>query len=279
MVHVLKVLPSMNKFKLIALVVLAICIAIFVVQERNAFGRLNEMNKGLKMELEQAREDVGNYSITNNRLHSLVAASQVNGTELARLRGEIIRLKDELTIATNTLKRMQKSSAHLGDSSNSSQTNFTVFTGSARATLPFGHTLVTGGWSMEPGKRTLAFFTPEKSDSEPSGSILIKGMFIQVPEAILSGTGWESFKSVTSDATQSGVLEGSQAQSFLESLKKMEGVDILSAPRLQTSTGVAGTISIGQDKGSGMDTSIMPVILSDGGSVDLTVSNALRRLP
>lgn len=202
---------------------------------------------------------------------------QEENRELPRLRGEVARLRRDLTTATNQLARQPAPRPAPPVPAETPQTNVVTFTGTARASLAPGQTLVMGGWPSEAGKRTLAMFTPNVAAAD--GSVTIGGMFVQVPEAVLATPGWEAFQAAAATAgSGSGVLDGDAAKQFMEALQKIEGVDVMGAPRLATANGVAGTVSIGEENGSGLSATLLPVLSADGQRVELTVSNSLRRV-
>jgi hypothetical protein len=197
--------------------------------------------------------------------------------ELVRLRGEVARLRRELAAATGQAAEAGAPRAAQSPPPAGGETNDVAFTGTARATLAPGQTLVVGGWPLERGKRTLALFTPDASKAGQHGTLIIGGLFVQVPEALLSGPGWQQFQAVTREANNSGVFDADQTKQFVKALESLEGVEILSAPKLATTSGTAGTISIGDDQGSGLTTALLPTLAADGQTVDLMVSNSLRR--
>jgi hypothetical protein len=203
--------------------------------------------------------------------------------ELPRLRGDVTRLRWELTAASNRLAKASVARPVQSPPPQTDLTNLISFTGAARASLASGQTLVMGGWPMEAGKRTLALFTPhlDQAAGQPGqpGAVLLGGLYVQVPDSALTGPGWEQFQAAAQEASGSGVLDVEQAKKFVEALQKMDGVQILSAPRLMTTSGAAGTISIGEGNGVGLTTTLLPVLSADGLTVDLTVTNSLRQAP
>lgn len=247
--------------------------------------RQHNATRALRTELEAVRAqsaETAQLQIEVARLRGAEAEAKrlrEENRELPRLRGDAARLRRELLAATKQSPRPVPNQA--GDSAPGvlGKTNLANFTGAARASLAPGQTLVMGGWPMEPGKRTLALFTPDAAAGGQPGAVVIGGMFLQMPEAMMSGPGWERFQAVMNEANSHGIFDAEQTKEFLEVLKTTEGVDILSSPRLVTTSGRAGSISIGDVNGSGLDTTFTPVLAADGQTVDLTVSNSLRQLP
>ncbi len=219
----------------------------------------------------------------NERLRALESENRrlrEESRELPRLRGDIARLRRELAALTNAPNSVSIAPSGPDAATGAAASNAVVFVGQARASLARGQTLVMGGWPVEEGKRTLALFTPDfGTTNTPGDTLVIGGLFLQAPEALLSGPGWEQFQTATREASGSGIFEADQARSFIDALRKMEGVEILSSPRLATTSGTAGSISIGDTDGSGLNVTLLPVLSPDGRTVDLTVSNSLRRLP
>lgn len=263
----------------LTIAVLALAASLLVMVRQHTAGRALEVR--LTAAQTQAAENA-RLQEEVERLRGVEAEAKrlrEENMELPRLRGDVARLRREVAAATNVPTRPSGTPAVKPLPTGASMTNFTAFTGTAHASLAPGHTLVMGGWPMEAGKRTLALFTPETTTAAQEGGIVIGGIYVQVPEAILSGPGWEQFAAVSREANHSAVFDAEQAKSLIEALQKMEGVDILSSPRLMTTSGTAGTISIGDENGAGLSTTLSPVLAADGQTVELTVSNALRVLP
>jgi hypothetical protein len=241
--------------------------------------------QALQAELVEARAqsaEAGQLQAEVDRLRGAdaeVKRLREENRELPRLRGEAARLRRELAAATNLSGGSRVPLAAESAQDMPAQTNLTAFTGTARALLAPGQTLVMGGWPLAPGQRALALFTPSKVSEGQPETVLISGMYVQVPGTLLAGPGWEQFQSVTKDANSSSVFDAGQARAFVEALQKLEGVQVLSSPRLMTTSGNAGSISIGQGNGTGLNTTLLAVMSPDGQTVDLTVSNSLRHLP
>jgi hypothetical protein len=247
--------------------------------------RQQSHTRALEAELAAARAqstDAAQLQAEVERLRAVEAEGrrlQEENRELPRLRGEVARLRRDFTAATNQLARRPATptSIPLPAAAPAAETNLVIFTGTAKASLAPGQTLVMGGWPSEAGKRTVALFTPKVSGS--NGSITIGGMVVQLPEALLATPGWEAFQAATATAgSGSGVLDSDAAKQFIETLEKTEGVDVLSSPRLATANGVAGTIFVGDENGSGLSTTLLPVLSPDGQGMELSVSNSLRRV-
>jgi hypothetical protein len=270
----------MNKSHIALLTVLALGVATPLVLQHRQVNRLRAANQELRTELERVRGERDEFSAANERLRSTAAKAQADQNELARLRGDVSRLRRDLASAMNQPTNGATSRAHSSSPPDSAQTRLTPFTGTARVSLEPGQTLVMGGWPTVSGKRTLALMTPEASAGGQQGTVVINSVYIQVPEALLSGPGWEQFQAVTKDTiSPSGVFAPGQAKQFLEALQKLEGVDILSSPRVATTSGQRASISIGGSQEAGLQLDLLPVVAADGRTVDLSVTNSIGLLP
>lgn len=245
----------------------------------------SNVTRALRVELAAMRSqsaETARLQIEVERLRRSEAEAQRlqdENRELPRLRGDVARLHRELLAATKPSVRPTPAHDGVPASRGVTATHSANFTGTARASLAPGQTLVMGGWPLEPGKRTLALFTPDASAAGQAGAVVIGGMFVQVPENLLSGPGWERFQAVMKEATGHGVFDAEQTKQFVEVLQSTAGADILSSPRVVTTGGHPVSITIGDANGSGMETTVTPVLASDGQTVDLSVSNSLRLPP
>ena len=215
-----------------------------------------------------------------------------------RLRGDVTRLRLALAAATNQAPNGARARANEPAAADPGQPRLTTFSGTARASLERGQTLVMGGWPTAPGKRTLLLLTPETATAGDESTVVVGGVYAQVPEGMLTEKGREQFHSFAREAlpsgvsalklsqifveavqdrqaSPSGVLAPDQAKLFMEALQKVDGVDILSAPKVATTSGREASISIGDANGSGLNMTLLPVLSADGRTVDLSVSNSL----
>jgi hypothetical protein len=188
----------------------------------------------------------------------------------------------------------KKSQAELTEWIHTNAPGVTRFGASVRATLPFGDTLVTGGWSTKDGKRTLALMTLEQIDAAGnrvpggtvSGQVLVMYQFLEAPAEMLDKLGLQS---LTSDAQESSIsfqMPSAQAQSVIKALEGATGVDVLSAPRISTTEEVPASVASaeneiveGQKQELGVAGSFQPIqVTPDGSSMDVgvTVRYAMR---
>ncbi len=265
----------MSKTKITILTVLAFGVTSIVVIQQRQLSRVTVANQELQHQLEQTLGERDEVGAANERLRSAATRAQSEANELARLRGDVTRLRRALVSGTNSTGTLGASREISSAPPDLRETRLTPFTGTARAALAPGQAMVMGGWPTEAGKRTLALLTPEV---DADGNVRIRSTYVQMPEAVLAGPGWEQFQAVTNDASVCGVFTPEQAQQFTEALKAMEGVDVLSSPQVITKSGHQASISIGEGDDSGLSVTLLPVVSADGRSVDFSISNSLQRL-
>ncbi len=265
----------MNKAKIALLTVLAAGLATPVVRHYRQIGQLTAENQALRQEMEKSRGEREALDAANEQLRGSQERAQTDLDELVRLRGDVTRLRLALEAATNQAPKGARGRAKEPADDDPGQPRLTTFSGTARASLERGQTLVMGGWPTAPGKRTLMLLTPEAGATGSQNTVLVGSLYVQVPEAMLSETGWESFRSLSPEASPSGVLAAEQTKAFMEALEKRDGVEILSAPRVSTLSGREACISIGSANGPGLTAKLLPVLSADGRTVDLSVSNSL----
>lgn len=268
------ILMTKTKTALVSSVLLVGLGTPFLLQHRN-LTRLTSANNQLRQELSQSRSDLSTAAQQSTRLDALTRSIESKTTELNALRAEVTWLRRELAETTNNVARVPVAAASEIEATELQSTGPVRFTGTAQAVLTPGQTLIVGGWATEPGKRTLGLFTPDATASD-DGSILINSVYVSVPESLLAEPGWEHFLTSAPDQAGNAVFEAGQAGQFLDGLKEVEGADVLSAPRLTTLSGREAMISSGERDGSVFSVTVLPVLGSDGRSVELVVSNSLQ---
>jgi len=269
----------MTKAKIAFLALLAVGVSTpIVLQHRNAH-RLTIANQNLRDELERLRGERDALNAASEQLRANLARAQTNQNELVRLRGEVTRLRHDLVSVAQQAGNLAKSRADEPKPADPNQTRFTPYTSNARVSLDPGQTLIMGGWPSAAGKRTLALLTPTANADGNQGQVGIESVYVEVPEAVLAGPGWEAFQSASKDAAPNGVFASGQAKQFMAALEKLEGVNILAKPKIATISGNEATIKIGDTEGAGLDLILVPVVAADGRTVDLSVTNSLRVLP
>jgi hypothetical protein len=127
-----------------------------------------------------------------------LAASQVNPNELARLRDgyrELMRLRAEVArlrneAAANVTVDEKTTTRDQAEEVRTATVVPGLFRAELHATMPLGATLVTGGWTTAPGRRSLVLLTPSlMGEGDEDRQVLITSTFAEVPEAELLDMG------------------------------------------------------------------------------------------
>ncbi len=218
----------------------------------------------------------------NARLSKL----QIDEGERARLRKEhedLLRLRAEITRLRQQLRAGQEASAPVASTEAAPEPISPVnsFVASIRSSVADKGTLVVGGWTTKPGRRTLVFISPQSSGAEvPAGQGLITASFVEAPDAVWDSVGLGAMKASAKESSLQQALGSQEWPSLLKTLRERPGVDVLSAPRVQTADGTQASITAGDDRdipGSdkpvylGVSVDLLPHLSDDHANIDLTI--------
>jgi hypothetical protein len=205
--------------------------------------------------------------------------------ELLRLRGEVSALRAQMKEARAKPQSQTAESASKGPDETHEPVQ--IFVANASATVAAGEALALGGWQSAPGKRIVVMVQPKVMDVSSEGhvgSVLLEGKFIELSEDILDSVGLGKLKAESKATSLHSRLSMDQVKSALEAFESSPGVDVLSAPRVQTGDGTQANISVteqktiaGQEHALGPSLDVEPRIGTDGSSVTLTVSARYKR--
>ncbi|HZQ47249.1 MAG TPA: sigma-70 family RNA polymerase sigma factor [Verrucomicrobiae bacterium] len=258
--------------------VVAAGIATTVIQSKGN-QKLRAENAAL-LEQNQLLDQIRNE---NERLSNLVARAGQPGlakdqlAELLRLRGEATRLRNQLknapVIAQATTPNPVPTATTNNDSLKPFTANFTVRVGNRQ-------TLMTGGWSITPGKRTFMVTTPTiqpvNGNVKP---VLIESIVFEIPEELLTQFGMDQLKIDGRESSLQTMLPAADSADMIKRLEATVGVSILSKPRLSTASGIEGHMFIGnQDTNrttSNFNIGLMPNVTPDGSAVDLSLNGEI----
>ncbi|MGO9201365.1 MAG: sigma-70 family RNA polymerase sigma factor [Limisphaerales bacterium] len=220
-----------------------------------------------------------------------LARAQVDRNELERLRrghSELLRLRGEVAVlrrASNAASR-QTGPGDQGTPESSATPEASPgaarLQASVRAQVGAGQTLLTGGWSNEPGKRIFLLSTP-LIQGDNADQVQITTKVIEVADAALAKVGLDAFTVEGGESSVKQVLRGDQAEELVRVLRETDGVDLLSEPRITTLDGrqaeirviPEGTGAAGQ--GWGCAINVVPVISGDKTAVDITLQARINR--
>ncbi|MDB6033667.1 MAG: polymerase, sigma-24 subunit, subfamily [Verrucomicrobiales bacterium] len=221
---------------------------------------------------------------------------QLDTGELDRLhreQSELLKLRNEVAQLRKQLKEASARQAGLRTAStNTNQTTVSpidTFTATVRAAVAPRQTLITGGWSLTPGKHAFALVTPaflEPSETTPDApaQVNLQTILIEAPDETLAAIG---LNKLIVDGKESGaqkVISAEELATLLKTMESAEGVNILSAPRITTLAGREAEVKVthpteinGVSHDIGPSIRISPRLSADGTSFDLSLLAKMRR--
>ena len=285
-------LCAMRKATIICCLFLLTGLACFVIRERAALAGLREENERWRRqwaELERAREASADVLRQQNDENLRLRADL---GELARLRGETTRLRQELQAAA-AAKKMAALTITNGALASAPEAEslppIEKYTANVRARLAWNQTLITGGWRTSEGKRCLVFVEPQKiEDGEDPGAprqLTVRTKFMELSDDLLAQLGLAKLASDKNESSSQIVLTLEQTTALQETLKQNGGVDILSAPEITTLSGRQAQIKVvdilktasGKEYEVGPIVDVVPSVSPNGDFVDMTVLAQLNR--
>jgi hypothetical protein len=277
----------MRKPRLIASALLFLgAITLFIVQQRTIQRLRTENSRASEAAGLTERNFSEKRSLDQTQLQAELERLRVEHAELLRLRGEVARLRQEMAQASAKASTPVRTAAPTTEPNRPPEAVQT-FVANADAVVPAGRGLVFGGWPTPPGKCTLVFVQPkvvEVSSPGHIGSVMLEGKFLEVPDEALSSLGLDTLKAATRATSVQTLLAADEMKSILEKLEKLPGVNVLSAPRVQTGDGTQAVISVteqksiaGQEYTLGPSLDVDPRIAADGSSINLTVSARFKK--
>jgi RNA polymerase sigma factor (sigma-70 family) len=250
-----------------------------VVQHRS-LARVLDARRSLQQEaqdLRDAKDQLARAQVDRDELERL----RRQQSELLRLRGEVAALRRSSNAASRQTgpgdQGTPESSATPKASPGAARLQASV-----RAQVGTGQTLLTGGWSNEPGKRIFLLSTP-LIQGDNGDQVQITTKVIEVAEAALAKVGLDAFTVAGGGSSLKQVLRGDQAEELVRVLRETDGVDLLAQPRITVSDGrqaeiqgiPEGTGAAGQ--GGGCAINVVPIISGDKTAVDITLQARINR--
>jgi type II secretory pathway component GspD/PulD (secretin) len=113
------------------------------------------------------------------------------------------------------------------------------------------------------------------------GTVLVQARWVEAGETQLAALNLSELINREPDQPFTGKMDAEELKALIEALESTEGVDILSAPRIQTSSGVQGSISVTEQKVINGESHVLgPAIdllphITENGDVEMTVVAAL----
>ncbi len=197
------------------------------------------------------------YTHSRRRLEELELAAKSRATnnpalaeaetlELARLRNEVTRLRNEQRGASS--KSAPNPSATTSAPEQAAAPRVISHRTTSSANIFLGHTLALGAWqSATPGKQILGFMTPEISGD----SVMVAARIIEMSKSQLEQLGFSQFQN-------GGTFTPDQFKAILQRAEQADGTDVLAMPRVITVSGREAEVSIRDRQPDGTETG--PVI-------------------
>lgn len=202
------------------------------------------------------------------------ALSDAEVLELARLRNEVTRLRNEQRTAAPTNSPAARRPATPVPTPATTRPA-TKLTSAVTAQVPLGHALALGGWlGSEPGQRVVGFITPATVTDSP-GAVLLETRLVSLPDRLLDRLGLQDLRTDQPGSQSAAGLDPARLAALLKLAEQETGVSILSSPRVITANGQPATVSVTQTQPDGTQTGpiikLLPTLDATGNSVRLDV--------
>jgi hypothetical protein len=164
--------------------------------------------------------------------------------EAIRLRGELTNLKQQVSSANERAARATveaekaKAKAKADEEAPAKLVVPKVFSKQTQVNLPPGQSLMMGGWETAPGKRTYAFVTPTTDPQFPN-QVLVSARLVEMDLPVAN-----QFASMAADGNGNVTFNAEDSEALFKGFKETPGVSLVASPRIQTTSGVAGSVSV-----------------------------------
>jgi hypothetical protein len=191
--------------------------------------------------------------------------------EVLRLRGEVSQLRKGQASA-NTGRRAAQPSASAAVTPPADHTPGTG-PGWMASSVPVNGGALFPAWTSANGKQAWVLAIPSIDQEADSNSgrgtaLLLQQLIFEGAPEVLANLGIGN--SSGGQASGFASFGAEDSKTLLERLKKTDGIDVLSAPRIVTGGGTEAQVSIGNDTGGHLNLSVVPNLAPDG-NVDLRI--------
>ncbi len=205
------------------------------------------------------------------------ASADADQLELARLRNEVTRLRNEqrAALAANSAAARRPAAPAPASAPSANPPKAAKLTSNVSAQVTFGHALALGGWpGPEPGQRILSFVTPTTVADAP-GQVLLETQLVTLPDRLLDRLGLQNLRTDQADSQSAAGLDSARLAALLRLAEQESGVVILSSPRVITTDGRAAQVAVTQAQPDGSHTgpviNLTPTLEPNGQAVRLDV--------
>jgi len=211
-----------------------------------------------------------------------VAKARQDATELARLRNEVTRLRAEARVAGQEPASPPETA---------SPADVITFKSAARASVPWGQAVATGGWKTPQGKRAFVFVTPHRVAADGNNDLgaaaptqlEIQSTTAEIPEADVPEILWR-LRSDHRLLSETVMLTAEQLADIRTSLTNHAGSGLVSNPSVIILNNRQASVLVTDSPQSpsaaaaspGSQIDFIPSVSDDGQAVLLTVIAELR---
>jgi hypothetical protein len=257
---------SSSRAPLVAALVCIGAIGVGWLLEHRSHARLQQEYTDLSARLAATDE-----ALTKSRPDPDVLAADSRAREA--LQAEVLRLRGEI----GNLRRNQATQKKAPLPVNAPTPNPTLPTGTEEepgtgpgwmaTRVPLKGGALFPAWTSADGKQAWVLAIPSLTQPDiNSGNVMLEQMIFEGSPETLANLGIGSTSA--GGAAGFAALDPEGSKALVERLRKTDGIDVLSAPRIITGGGNEAQVSIGNDTGGHLNLSVIPSLAPDG-NVDL----------
>ncbi len=233
-------MPRRQLFQYFTCAALALCLVGFITAVRK-LQTAQALVAEAQAEVDRAKQELQRLqqfrADDQKRRAAQPALSDAEVLELARLRAEVTRLRS----APSAPPRTAVATAHPGAGEPLAAPKVATHAVAATANLFLGHTHALGAWpAPTPGSQLAAFLTPELAvapNGTASDSVMITMRIMQFTKVASERLGLAQLQA-------GAALTPEQYQLLLKRMEQAEGIDILSMPRVVTTSGREAQVEV-----------------------------------
>src|SRR5687767_6798709 len=194
-------------------------------------------------ELAQARKENAELKQQRSNMTDKTAHSGVDHSEVLRLRNRIAELGRELRQNTTDVRKSAGTKKTDGATEIEKEIKYPFLKTAVTNRVPYGQTLVVGGWTSPTGQRAFVIATPAlQTPDDPQQGIHLQYLAVAAEESFWERVGWGSLKS-DGDNSVAGLLTHEQAEALLQALKQTKEAEV--SNRLEASLAEGGKATFG----------------------------------
>jgi RNA polymerase sigma factor (sigma-70 family) len=274
-----------SQLKIVLLTVAAVAGITTAVLQHQAAEALRAQNRLLLEQnqgLAQAQEE-------NQRLSNLLAQanstalSKDQASELLRLRGQVGQLRAGLRDARAAFPSNSLVQNPAPPKTDIADPASQPFTAALTARIPTGQTLLTGGWSTAPGKRSFVLMTPVvNSFAGATPQVTVGTSTVELPETMLFRLDLAQLTTEGHESSVERLLNPAQAGALLDFLQHPPDGVLVTHSKITADDGIASQMTVSPDSAAngetpvpGFSISFTPSVTADHAGVDLAIKAEL----